>query len=287
MALSKPMKSKGREGFIYDDARHVYTLDGHRMYGVTTVLGVINKPALIQWSANLASAHALTFAHKHDDPSAIARAFRDALAYGLTSQRAKALGKKWPAFEHARLAHARKRDEGAETGTDVHAICERLIKKAIKTSKGKLTVKRHRDPMVQKFITWAIKENVTFLGSETKLYSKDLWVAGTCDVFFKLPDGTRVVGDIKTTGGIWDRTPFFQCAAYQMMAEEMGHKPYDIRAVIRLGKDGTFEVVYSGHPVDKEGFLGALVLFKALEIPATNLQKIIKRAVNKKKHGEA
>ena len=40
--------------FIYKDSNHSYTLDGKRLTGVTTILGVIAKPALIGWAARMA-----------------------------------------------------------------------------------------------------------------------------------------------------------------------------------------------------------------------------------------
>ena len=46
---NRPLQEKG---FIFDEKEHVYTLDGRPLHGVTSILSVIAKPALIQWSAD-------------------------------------------------------------------------------------------------------------------------------------------------------------------------------------------------------------------------------------------
>ena len=40
--------------FKFNKEEHYYELDGKRLYGVTTVLGVIAKPALIPWAVKMA-----------------------------------------------------------------------------------------------------------------------------------------------------------------------------------------------------------------------------------------
>ena len=48
-----------KKEFRFDEKKHRYYLDGKSMTGCTTVLGVIAKPALIQWAADHAAAYAL------------------------------------------------------------------------------------------------------------------------------------------------------------------------------------------------------------------------------------
>lgn len=255
-----------KDEFGFDPVRHVYTLNGKRLYGVTTVLGVINKPALVGWAAKMVTEHIKETCPEEFHPV-------EGVRYTVTLVE----------LERAKSAHTRKKDFSATIGTDIHAECETLVNEAIAQG-GKIVRPFHTEPMVQKFIDWAMREDIKFLASEKQLYSKTLWVAGTCDLLFE-KDGKRYVGDIKTTSGIYDRTPFFQCAGYEIMLEEGGEVPFDGgRCIIRLGKDGSFEVVYSNSPVDKGGFLAALELFKSLEVPVNEKQKHIKRAVVKKKH---
>ena len=37
---------------------HSYTLDGRRIHGVTTVIGTLDKPALVDWAARETAAYA-------------------------------------------------------------------------------------------------------------------------------------------------------------------------------------------------------------------------------------
>ncbi len=255
--------------FEFDEQKHVYTLNGKRLYGVTTVLGVINKPALVGWAAKMVAEHI-------QDNAEVIEGNDGGFAYVLP----------FAMLEEAKGAHRKKKDDAATKGTDVHALCEEYVKDMIATTNGQAVPLQVEDKMLQQFINWAVKEKVRFLGSERKLYSKEMWVAGTVDLLFE-KGGKRYVGDIKTTSGIYDRTPFFQCAGYEMMLEEAGEAPFDGgRCIIRLGKDGSFDVTYSDkNLVDIDGFLSALSLFKALEVPVSEKQKHIKRAVQKKKHG--
>ena len=117
---------------------------------------------------------------------------------------------------------------------------------------------------MEKFVDWAIENKVKFLASEKQMYSRAMWVAGTCD-FTAIINGKLIMGDIKTSSGIYGREYFFQCAGYILMAEEHG-ETYDGSIIVRLGKDGSFETKESFDlEADKKGFLAALALFKALE----------------------
>lgn len=253
--------------FNFDEVKHVYTLDGKRLYGVTTVLNVISKPALIQWAVNIAVEH-------------ISKNFPTVETllgnpYAITD-----------VLEEAKVAHRKKKDDAATKGTDIHAILEDIIKLAIEVNSGFIVNKHTDEPQVQKFIDWATSENIQFIASELRLYSEEMWLAGTVDFTF-IKDGKNYVGDIKTTSGIYDRTPFMQVAAYEMMLDERNFGDnYAGRCIVRLGKDGSFEVVYSTSDLDKKGFLAALELFKCLEVPVTPKQKVIKKAINKKKYAK-
>lgn len=232
------------DNFQFDDKKHVYTLDGKRLYGVTSVLGVIAKPALIGWSAKM-----VTEWINENCPT------NDSGVFQVTKAD----------LEIAKNAHRKKKEEAGDVGTDVHALCEEQIKMAIATNQGYLTLlKMPENPMVQKFIVWAVENQVQFLASEKKMYSREMWVAGTCDFTAKIGD-KLYMGDIKTSSGIYGREYFFQCAGYILMAEEHGEK-FDASIIVRLGKDGSFETKESHDlDTDKKGFKSALDLFKALE----------------------
>jgi hypothetical protein len=212
------------EGFHFDPVAHVYTLNGKPLHGVTTVLKVINKPALIQWSANCACDYIKdnfpTIEELMDNPLAISNL-----------------------IEEARKAHTKKKEDAASKGTDVHAEIEKIIKVALQYD-GK--VKEHMLPVdaqkqVREFVQWAIVRDVTFLASEQKLYSTSLWCAGTAD-FICTIDGLLFVGDVKTSSSIYPEY-FIQASAYAKMAEEMElHKGFHGVVIVNTPKKGGLKV---------------------------------------------
>lgn len=265
---------EGAELFVPKDfgKYHHYYADeaGTKEYsGVTTILGVIAKPALIQWAANEAVKHVkaefdnIIFPSKEDDgiehvDCSYARLFE--------------------ILEEARYAHKKKKEDAAEKGTDLHALVEEWVGEQIRLYEGRVgapdNLINERFAPIRKFIDWAAENNIKFIASEKRLYSKKWWVAGTCDLIFE-KDGKRYVGDIKTYKKIWDRTPFFQCAGYAMMWFEMHNNGGPIlnpegeiegSCVLRLSKDGSFEALWSFDAEgDKEGFISAVKLYRALQ----------------------
>ena len=224
--------------FLFDEKKHVYTLDGKKLTGVTTILGTIAKPALIAWAAKEAVKYVRENATKDDD------------LFLVTEEILRA----------AEKAHAKKRDKAADAGTDVHAECEAWIKTKV--------IPLAPSPSFLQFKEWAEGNVGEFLESEKRLYHEGEWYAGTVDLVYKDPDGRVWVADIKTTSGIYDRTPFFQMAGYQNAIEYMGEftEPIHGRKIIRMGKDGSFETKDSlSYEDDLGGFLAALQLYRALQ----------------------
>ena len=209
-------------GFYFEPSNHKYFYDGKPMTGVTTILGVLAKPALIGWAARMASEY-------------IGQIWKGGVLYTKVEVA--------QVLESAKVAHAKKRDDAAEKGTDLHAIVEDYVHHCISVWEGQ-PVDVEGTEVISKFIKWAQEHKVKFLASEAKLYSKTLWVAGTCDLAFE-KDGKKYIGDIKTYAKIWDRTPFYQCAGYSLMYEELGGGKIDGYCVLRLSKDGTFEDMWS------------------------------------------
>jgi hypothetical protein len=183
-------------GFAFDADTHSYYFDGKPMTGCTTILGVLAKPALIQWAAN----EAVKFIR--DNAPHVDSIGERETSYEVSPE----------LLDEARTAHARKRDDAAEKGTDLHALVEEYVRQCIERRDGKPDLVPLYES-IQPFIKWAVDNNIRFIASEKQLYSKELWVAGTCDLVFE-KDGKRYVGDIKTYAKIWDRTPFYQCAGY-------------------------------------------------------------------------
>lgn len=256
-------------GFHFNEEVHLYVLDGKPLTGVTTILGVIAKPNLIQWAANLAAAEAFKIGTIPGLREAI-------MVYPkIDTEAAQALDKLFPEFKIARTAHNKTKVAAASMGTDAHAVVEEIVKDAIRNWQGKIQYEvnwSNPDPIVDKivkqFVQWAKDSDITFLESEKRLYSRNYWYAGTCDLVF-MQGGKKRIGDIKTSSGIYGREYFAQMAGYQVALEEQGViQPSEIeaRTVVRCGKDGSFEVKDSfDYDTDKQIFLAAVSLYRGLE----------------------
>ncbi len=239
------------ESFNFDPVEHVYTLEGKRLYGITSVLGVISKPMLIQWAANMAVDY-------------------------IDSQWAKTplvldseeMGKMWEkVLKEARTAHRKKKEKAGELGTEVHTQVEKWIKGCIEINGGMPVIIEdpNRNKQVQNFMDWAVEHKVKFLASEKRMYSREWWTAGTADIVCEI-EGKLYVGDVKTSSGIYPEA-FLQASAYSKMLCEMGnYKDFGGVVIINLKKDGGFDFKFN---YDLEGnikaFEGALTLFKHLE----------------------
>lgn len=212
------------------------------MTGVTTILGVIAKDALIPWAANMA----VDYVKRNLGPNG-----------EVTAE----------VLEEARSAHRKKKEEAGTAGTDVHAVIEMLVKQAIQITEGKFdeTFERRDIPQVQKFIEWAIENNIKFLASEQKVYNFQEWYAGTFDLLIE-KDGKKYIADVKTSSGIYGREFFAQMAGYEVAIAGLNFKEFFGRIVIRLGKDGSFEVAESlDFDTDTTLFLSALKIYRAQE----------------------
>ena len=205
--------------YEFNKAKHIHTLNGKPLTGVTTILGVIAKPMLIQWSANEAV-------------KSVTQKWMPEIAYSKNEI--------LEILDEARIAHRKKKEDAGALGTDVHADVETLIKEALQSTTGQIGAYKGMNVQVAHFVNWATENKVVFRGSEEHIYSKEWWVGGICDFLCEI-DGELWLGDIKTSSGIYPEH-FFQCAAYQKMYEEMGlQKNFKGNLILNLRKNGEFE----------------------------------------------
>lgn len=237
------------DGFLFDPVAHAYTLNGKPLFGVTSILQRIAKPALINWSANCA-VDFLEVCISELEKGGVRISYEGLLGF----------------FKEARIAHRKKKESAGTAGTDAHEMIEMLVKSAIELHEGLITVPESGiNIQVDAFIKWARENKIRFLESEKRLYSETFWYAGTCDVVFLDANGMKWIGDVKTGSAIYPEY-YFQMAAYQNALEEMGQH-LDIKGamVINTKKNGGLEI---GQNFDYEGnlkaFLAVLTLHKQL-----------------------
>lgn len=224
-------RSKTIGSYSFDEETHKHTLDGKPLSGVTTVLSVIAKPALIQWSANMAVEYIKLNSLKGN------------LGYNVTLEK----------LEEAKFAHKKKKEKAGDWGSEVHSAIETWIQ----------TQSEEYDERIIPFVAWAKENKVKFLESEKNVFSRELWLGGILDLVIEL-GGKRLIADIKTSSGIYNEH-FFQMAAYDLCLEEMGEPKVDGYLVLNLKKTGEFDLKISYEKdINREAFKSALSLYKII-----------------------
>lgn len=220
----------------FDEKNHHYKWNGKPVPGVTTILQVIGKPALVPWAANCASDHWLQeMVSGNRDFKTVHKA--------------------------AKGAHRKKASDAANIGQNVHHYAECFFKGIILpellTDQAKLGV--------EAFHKWFDSHHVKIMASERRVFSKEYYYAGTCDFVAEI-DGILGVGDIKTSSGIYPEMRL-QTAAYQNALQEEKNIDFPIRWIVRFDKKtGNFEIKhFEDFELDFAGFAAALDLHRTLQ----------------------
>lgn len=230
----------------FDGFRHKYMWveKNKEIKSVTTILKVINKPALINW----ASGCAVDYISGQIEPGK---------SYDELELSAM--------YSGARKAHWQKKEDAGDLGTFLH----KWVEKYIKGENPGTPVNPELQESVLKFLIWVKKHNVKFLQAEQVIFSKKYEYSGTTD-FICTIDGKMYIGDLKTSNGIYPEM-FIQTSAYRYARnEEFPEEKYSGQLIVRIGKDGTFEfaVVKDDAMYKKmfEAFIAAFVLSNNLEM---------------------
>lgn len=158
-------------------------------------------------------------------------------------------------LESASNEYKYRRDSGASTGTEAHALVEQFLKgvsidSSVATQEARNAYKA--------FIDWYRKAEPEVINVEEVIYSKDLQYAGTYDCMLRI-DGKVYLCDLKTTNasrrapdGVYAEN-FIQLGAYAMAHEEQrvyeeangGTKlvPIEGLMVISAKKDGVLNII--------------------------------------------
>lgn len=224
------------QALAFDEVKHAYTWGGAFVPGVTSILQVIGKPALIPWAAGMASDHFL---------------------YAVKSGRSDYA----MIHKESKNAHRKKASDAADIGKNVHSYAECYFKKlpvpALETDQAKRGV--------EAFHKWTDSHNIKVIASERRVFSQKFYYAGTCDFVAEI-DGVLGVGDIKTSSGIYPEMRL-QTAAYQHAMEEENEIKFPVRWIIRFDKKtGEFEAKsFYNFDLDFAAFNAALNLYKSLK----------------------
>ena len=225
-------------------------MDGEYVPSVTTILDVINKPALMPWAA-----------------AEGARWFRDNASMVPDQEERDA----YPAFQDGmtidemydgiRTAFRKKSNAARDIGTTVHNWCEAAIN--WKLGNGDAPAMPEDESAVKAlggFQSWIAENSIEWLSSEERLYNREYNYAGTVDAVAEINDQFCVV-DFKTSSGIWDEY-FLQCAAYAEAISSVYGDAVESAWILRFDKKtGEFEAKKSDDiSADFRAFLGAMQL---------------------------
>jgi hypothetical protein len=228
----------------FDSVIHTYKVGEKIIPSVTGIVGVVNKPAILYWGINMAI-----------------ESVRTSIKPGVALDEMEIESM----LDTAKKAHRVKTDHAANLGTKIHAWIEEFINWKLKQGdKPQVPVNKQMQMAVNSFLKWVKEHKVEFLSTETKIYSKKYEYAGTMD-FEAMIDGKLVLGDIKTSSGIWPEMRFQTAAYMQARQEEVGLE-YDHRLIVRIGKDKPEVEIQKLLEFEKDfgAFLGCLKLYNRL-----------------------
>lgn len=229
--------------YRFDEKKHLHQLlvDGiwKNLTGCTTVLGVVAKPALIQWSANMA------INYIRDNKSRLIKEEQSWEEILLAASK----------------AHAKRKSSAGDKGKQVHFEIENHIKESMSGKTPEVYPTN-----IENFVKWVKDNKVKFLESEKNIYSEKLWIGGIVDFVCEI-DGKIWIGDIKTSGsGIYPEH-FWQCAGYHLMLQDMKLYP-DIAGylILNLKESGEFLEKRSVSNSDNiKAFLACLDIYRIQE----------------------
>lgn len=181
---------------------------GYFVPGVTSILGILDKPALLPWAAGLAS----KYVQKN-------------LPENATKEQIEAV------CEKAKIEWRSVRDAAGDIGTQVHAVAESMFKgEPIALPSDPLAING-----VKALQEWIANNDIQPIEVERIVFSKSCFVAGTMDMLAAV-NGKLTQVDFKTGKGVYPEHKF-QTAIYgKAWAEENGEEIEQI-IIVNLNKE--------------------------------------------------
>lgn len=228
--------------YSFDEAKHLHTLDGKPLSGVTTVQQVVAKPALIPWAAGMVTKYIEENCEYLEDGSES--------CYCVTKEQ----------LAEAKVAHTKKKESAGGFGTNVHDAIERWIKT------GQLSnLTEEEDKAFGQFIVWQGKNEVCFHSSEQSVFSEKMWIGGIRDLTLSYK-GKKYLADIKTSNNVYPEY-FAQIAAYDMCEEEISGETIDGYMIIHIPQKGKLQVYVTENKEEyRQEFIDTLNLYRSKKV---------------------
>ena len=182
-------------------AHTVYKIDGTRVPSVTTILSVLNKPALVPW-ANKLGLQGIDSSKYVDEKAAIGSLAHEMIQVYLGD------------LMTGIVPNIQFQNDMFPDYTP-NQVCQAL-------------------KSFQKFYGWIIENDIDPILSEQGFVSEDYQFGGTIDLLCKL-SGKLTLVDFKTCKAIYSEH-FIQLAAYEQLLSEAGHIVDECR-ILRIGRD--------------------------------------------------
>lgn len=214
----------GAVTILFDDSidpdtgkqKHIYYLveagKKKRLCGVTTFIGVLDKPALIPWAVGVTIDYVREHLNELQNDS-------------------------YEILEKAKKESQNQKDIAGEIGKQIHKWVEQHIK-------GEQPEMPEDDRVlmgINNFIDWVAEYKVEFKASEILIYSQSFNYVGCADIIATI-DGQDYLLDIKTSNQIYQEVRL-QTAAYKMAYEEETGKKLKGRWVLRISKENEDEYI--------------------------------------------
>jgi hypothetical protein len=227
----------------FNEGKHTYEVNGVKIPSVTGITKVIDKSGALMWWAVTCC---LDYVEQNLDR--------------IADMDEVELKQFW---HDAQRSHFRASKDATDIGTLVHEWIEQWLA-------GKEPEMPKNEKMlssIESWLAWADTNEILAYETEFKVYSREHDYAGTCD-FDGIVNGERCIVDWKTGKAVYPEHRL-QTLAYLDAREEELDVSYDARWVVVLPKDGgeiAAERIGREHNhIDRDGFLGALSLQRALK----------------------
>ena len=217
-----------------------YQIPGGDVYhSVTSILGIIAKPALINWAANRERELALSAATElySDLPAHTEKMSRAAFAASLLSRMGSV------------KAHQKALEKAQDIGSQAHKLVEWQLRTDIGQLPGKMPAVTEASALAYlKWKEWRDSVELVPKLIEVVVWSRSMQYAGTLDCLAELThEGRRIMAvlDWKTGKAIYPESSL-QASAYASALREMGHVKGELWGMIvrlpKLESDPAFEV---------------------------------------------
>lgn len=236
------------QGLKFYPKSHRYKLDGQWVPGVTTILGVLNKPALVKWAARTVAEYV---ADNPDGVETLRQMGRDPMVNALREM-------PW-----------QKRDDAAKRGTELHLYAEQLLN----GDEIELETDDPLLPVVENAAAFLDDWQIEPLLIEAAVASRTHHYAGTADLFAHYTNphtgetGTAI-WDWKSSKGIYPEFAY-QMTAYRyadfvgLEGNEQPVPPVDCAFGVHIRTDGYDVIPLTSNEEVFEEFLHIRAAFDA------------------------